>query len=94
MIWQSGYNDRYLPEKVATVPLPYIEMNPEDARRLGINSGDMVEVYNLEGNIVALVYVNDAPPPGSRIWYNVPLERYFQSPYHQLYRPKNSYSLV
>jgi len=64
MVWQTGYNDRYLPEKVATTPLPYIEMNPEDARRLGINSGDMVEVYNLEGNVVALVYVNDAPPPG------------------------------
>jgi arsenite oxidase large subunit len=34
-----------------------------DARRLGIKSGDLVEVYNLEGNAIALVYVNDAPPP-------------------------------
>jgi arsenite oxidase large subunit len=65
IIWQTGYNDRHLPEKVYTIPLPYIEMNPEDARRLGIKSGDIVEVYNLEGNAIALVYVNDAPPPGT-----------------------------
>jgi len=64
IIWQTGYNDRYLPEKAYTIPLPYIEMNPEDAKRLGIKSGDIVEVYNLEGNAIALVYVNDAPPPG------------------------------
>jgi len=39
-------------------------MNPEDAKRLGIKSGNLVEVYNLEGSAIALVYVNDAPPPG------------------------------
>jgi len=24
IIWQTGYNDRHLPEKVYTIPLPYI----------------------------------------------------------------------
>lgn len=65
IIWQTGYNDRHLPEKVFTIPMPYIEMNPVDAERLGIKSGDIVEVYNLEGNCVCVVYVNDAPPPGT-----------------------------
>ena len=65
IFWQTGYNDRYLPEKVYTIPMPYIEMNYRDAERLGIKSGDIVEVYNMEGNCVAVVYVNDSPPPGT-----------------------------
>jgi arsenite oxidase large subunit len=44
--------------------LPYIEVHPEDATRLGIKSGDMVEVFNEEGTSIALVYVNDACKPG------------------------------
>ncbi len=62
--WQTGYHDKHLPYKMYQVPLPYIEMNPADAKRLGIKSGDIVEVFNLEGNAVCIVYVNDAPPPG------------------------------
>ncbi|MGB9873342.1 MAG: arsenate reductase (azurin) large subunit [Hydrogenobacter sp.] len=65
IIWQTGYNDRHLPEKVYTIPMPYIEMNPQDAQRLGIKNGDIVELFNLEGNCVCVVYVNDAPPPGT-----------------------------
>ncbi len=65
IFWQTGYHDRYLPEKVYTIPMPYIEMNYRDAERLGIKSGDIVEVYNMEGNCVAVVYVNDSPPPGT-----------------------------
>lgn len=64
LVWQTMYHDRYLPEKSYALPLPYIEVNPEDAARLGIRSGDMVEVYNDEGSSVALVYVNDACRPG------------------------------
>lgn len=64
LVWQTMYNDRYLPEKSFALPLPYIEVNPEDASRLGIKRGDMVEVYNEEGTSVALVYVNDACKPG------------------------------
>lgn len=64
IIWQTGYNDKYLPEKVYSIPMPYVEINPVDAEKLGLKSGDLVELYSLEGNAVALVIVNDAPPPG------------------------------
>ncbi len=46
------------------LPLPYVEVNPEDAKRLGLQSGDLVEVYNEEGNGTFLVYVTDAVKPG------------------------------
>jgi arsenite oxidase large subunit len=64
LIWQTMYHDRYLPEKYFALPLPYIEVHPEDASRLAVRSGDMVEVFNEEGTSVALVYVNDACRPG------------------------------
>jgi arsenite oxidase large subunit len=63
-IWQTAYHDRRLPEKAMAVPLPYVEVNPEDAKRLGLQSGDLVEVYNEEGNGTFLVYVTDAVKPG------------------------------
>ncbi|MCL5964843.1 MAG: arsenate reductase (azurin) large subunit [Deinococcota bacterium] len=64
MIWQTMYNDRFLPEKTTQVPLPYIELHPEDASRLGLKSGDLAEVWNEEGNGIFLVYVTDAVKPG------------------------------
>ncbi len=64
ILWQTSYHDRYLPEKTYTIPLPYIEMNHQDAAKIGIKSGDMVEVFNMDGNVVTVVYVNDSPPPG------------------------------
>ena len=57
--------DRHLPEKALALPLPYVEANPEDAKRLGLKSGDLVEVYNEEGNGTFLVYVTDAVKPGT-----------------------------
>ncbi|GAB6940670.1 arsenate reductase (azurin) large subunit [Thermus brockianus] len=63
-IWQTAYHDRRLPEKAMALPLPYVEVNPEDAKRLGLQSGDLVEVYNEEGNGTFLVYVTDAVKPG------------------------------
>ena len=63
-IWQTAYHDRNLPEKTLALPLPYVEVNPEDARRLGLAGGDLVEVYNEEGNGTFMVYVTDAVQPG------------------------------
>ncbi|MBC8524230.1 MAG: arsenate reductase (azurin) large subunit [Chlorobium phaeobacteroides] len=63
-VWQTMYHDRRIPEKYLSLPLPYVEIHPDDAAKLGTTSGDMVEVYNEEGTSVALVYVNDSPKPG------------------------------
>lgn len=63
-IWQTMYNDRFLPEKVEHMPLPYIELHPNDAQKLGIKGGDLAAVWNEEGNGTFLVYVTDAVKPG------------------------------
>ncbi|GEM88529.1 arsenite oxidase large subunit [Meiothermus granaticius NBRC 107808] len=63
-LWQTMYNDRFLPEKTSQVPLPYIELHPQDAQRIGLKSGDLAEVWNEEGNGTFMVYVTDAVKPG------------------------------
>ncbi|HYH95637.1 arsenate reductase (azurin) large subunit [Hyalangium sp.] len=63
-IWQTGYHDQHIAQKMAAVPLPYVEIHPEDAKKLGVKAGDMVEVYNEEGSSNFQVHVTDAPKPG------------------------------
>lgn len=63
-IWQTGYHDRRIAEKMLTVPLPYIELHPQDAAKLGFTAGDVAEVFNEEGNGTFLVHVTDAVRPG------------------------------
>jgi arsenite oxidase large subunit len=64
IVWQTAYHQRHLAEKTATIPLPYIELNPDDAETMAITNGDMVSVDNEEGNGVFTVYVTDAVPKG------------------------------
>lgn len=64
-LWQSTYHDRNLAERAIANPLPYAEINPDDAKKLNIQSGDLVEIYNEEGNAVYMAYVTDAVKPGS-----------------------------
>lgn len=63
-VWQTMYNDRFLPEKMLAMPMPYIELHPTDAQRLGIKGGDLAQVWNEEGNGTFMVYVTDAVKPG------------------------------
>ncbi|MGC8476407.1 MAG: arsenate reductase (azurin) large subunit [Acetobacteraceae bacterium] len=64
ILWQTEYHQRLNPEKTTTIPLPYIELNPADAKALDIVNGDMVEASNLQGNAVFVVYVTDSVPRG------------------------------
>lgn len=63
-IWQTAYHQRHLPEKALTIPLPYLQVNPDDAKKLGVTSGDIVTAYNEEGNTNFAVYETDAVSPG------------------------------
>ncbi len=63
-VWQTMYHDKLIPEKYLSLPLPYLEIHPEDAAKLNLKSGDMAEVFNEEGSCLALVYVSDATKPG------------------------------
>ncbi|MDP7602084.1 MAG: molybdopterin-dependent oxidoreductase, partial [Rhodospirillales bacterium] len=44
--WQSGFDDRRRPYIVQRWPGNYVEISPEDAKKRGIESGDMVMVYS------------------------------------------------
>ena len=64
-LWQTNYHMRHIPEKTKTTPLPYVEINPSDAKTLGATSGDIVMIYNDQGNETFAVYETDAVPPGT-----------------------------
>jgi len=36
-------------------PLPFLELNPDNMKQLGLNAGDLVEVYNDNGSNQAMV---------------------------------------
>ena len=47
------------------MPLPYVELSPGDACRLGVKNGDIVMVYNDQGNeTFAVFHETDAVPDG------------------------------
>ena len=63
-LWQTGYNDQFLPEKMLTRPLPWLQVYPDDAEKLGVKGGDLVQVYNEQGNGNFLVYITEEVRPG------------------------------
>jgi arsenite oxidase large subunit len=63
-VWQTLYNHRYIPFYQDRFPMPYLEMHAEDAKALGIASGDLVDVVNDVGKVRAMAYVTDAVKKG------------------------------
>ncbi|MFZ5789623.1 MAG: arsenate reductase (azurin) large subunit [Pseudomonadota bacterium] len=61
-VWQSAYLDQQNDFVMDRFPLPFIQMNPDDMKELGIGAGDLVEVYNDNGSTQAMAY----PTPTAR----------------------------
>lgn len=55
-IWQSAYHDQYLSFRKGRFPMAPMEINPEDAKQLGIKAGDIVEIHNDYGATYAMAY--------------------------------------
>jgi arsenite oxidase large subunit len=64
-LWQTGYHDQHIPARAAEIPLPFVEIHPDDARALQVSTGDLVEAYNDEGHAILQVRVDDASPVGT-----------------------------
>ena len=58
------YNDERMPLQNERVPAAWLEIHPDDARKLSLESGDLVEVYNDYGSANAAAYVTPAVKPG------------------------------
>ncbi len=56
-IWQTAYHDQRINFRTERYPMAPIEINPKDAKDLGIKSGDVVEVYNDYGSTFAMAYL-------------------------------------
>jgi arsenite oxidase large subunit len=62
MNWQNWFLDQGNDFVMDRFPVPFIQINPEDMAEVGLNAGDMVEVYNDMGATQALAY----PEPTAR----------------------------
>lgn len=63
-IWQTAYHDKNIDFRRERYPMAPIEMNPEDAKALGISSGDVVEIFNDYGSTFAMAYLESTIKPG------------------------------
>lgn len=64
--WHTGSMTRRVSVLHQAVPHSYVEINPDDARKLGIKQGDRVRLTSRRGSIVMPASVNErgVPPPG------------------------------
>lgn len=73
-VWQTGYHNKYDPHVRERYPMAIVEMNPDDARALGVESGDIVELYNDYGSSYAMAYPDASIKRGHTFmqfgWYN------------------------
>jgi arsenite oxidase large subunit len=58
------YNDIHLSFQEERAPLPLLEIHPDDAKKIQVESGDLVEVYNDYGSTNAYVILTTAVKPG------------------------------
>lgn len=63
-IWQTIYHHEHVRFYQDRFPMPYLEMHADDARELGISSGDLVSVSNDMGEVKAMAYITDAVKKG------------------------------
>jgi arsenite oxidase large subunit len=55
--WQNWFLDQDNDFVADRFPLPYLQINPDDASELGLKNGDMAEVFNDVGATQAMVYI-------------------------------------
>lgn len=54
--WQNLFLDQNNEFVMDRYPYPFVEMNPDDMTDLGVNAGDLVELYNGNGATQAMAY--------------------------------------
>jgi formate dehydrogenase major subunit/formate dehydrogenase alpha subunit len=62
--WHGGELTRRVPPLLEVYPEPLVEVNPEDAERIGLNGATAVRVRSRRGEMVARALVTDRVAPG------------------------------
>jgi nitrate reductase NapA len=65
--WHTGSMTMRVPQLRGAMPSAYVEIGPEDARALGVASGDLVKVESRRGSVVLPAWVGGRgePPKGT-----------------------------
>lgn len=63
--WHTGSMTRRIPVLHRAMPHGYVELNPQDARRLGIRTGDRVRVISRRGEMTLPASVNQRGAPAA-----------------------------
>lgn len=63
-VWQSNYHTGRLEYTAKRWPMAPVEIHPNDAKGLGVTSGDIVQMSNDYGSTRAIAVVTDAVRPG------------------------------
>lgn len=65
--WHTGTMTRRIPPLFRAMPKAYVEVNPADARALGISDGEQVRLSTRRGEIRLVAWINGrgAPPKGT-----------------------------
>jgi len=62
--WHSGTITMRVPMLRAIHPSAYVEVDPDDARKLGVRNGDKLQIESRRGKIALRVWVTDRAQPG------------------------------
>jgi len=63
-IWQTGYADPSSEVLIRRWPYAFVQVNPEDAKKEGVQNGDVVVIYNQHGSVPAVVWISQVVKPG------------------------------
>ncbi len=63
-VWQSVYHDEHVAFRMERWPQALVEINPDDAAALGIQNGDLIEIYNDYGATTGMAYHTPSAKPG------------------------------
>ena len=75
--WHTGTMTMRIPEIARAHPNGYIEIHPDDAKKYGIVSGDMVEVTSIRGKSILPAHVTKMSLPGILFvpWHDQAMDR-------------------
>jgi len=62
--WHGGEQSRRSKNLMALYPEPLVEVNPDDAARMGLAQGDKIKVASRRGEFVARAWLTDRVAPG------------------------------